>query len=254
MLVLGAHLVWDQRFGEGWTDDDLWGLGERAARDLLFGTVRAEAERYRCRIAAWIVANEVLDEFGPRTDVPWQATIGPSDVPEAFHLVHEADPEATLLLNDFGYETDDEFTSAAGKREATLAYLDELLGQGVPVHALGIQAHLQASRFLDAFHAGSYRAFLSDVAGPGATRPRHRRRVPRVRRRRARRAGRGGPGHVRAVRPVHLAPGGLPARGRRGPPPVAVRRAAPAQAGLPRAAGALAEAPARGAWRVPPRC
>ena len=24
-LVLGAHLVWDEGFGEGWTEEDLWG-------------------------------------------------------------------------------------------------------------------------------------------------------------------------------------------------------------------------------------
>ena len=27
-LVFGAHLVWDEGFGEGWTDDDIWGLDE----------------------------------------------------------------------------------------------------------------------------------------------------------------------------------------------------------------------------------
>lgn len=28
-LVIGAHLVWDEGFGEGWVMDDLWGLDER---------------------------------------------------------------------------------------------------------------------------------------------------------------------------------------------------------------------------------
>src|SRR3712207_4308039 len=28
-LVFGAHLVWDEGFGEGWTDDDLWGISEK---------------------------------------------------------------------------------------------------------------------------------------------------------------------------------------------------------------------------------
>jgi endo-1,4-beta-xylanase len=42
--------------------------------------------------------------------------------------------------------------------------LDGLLRDGVPVHALGIQAHLHGDRFAERFDAGAYRAFLSDVA------------------------------------------------------------------------------------------
>jgi endo-1,4-beta-xylanase len=39
MLVLGAHLVWDNGFGEGWTDDDLWGMNQQQARDLILETI-----------------------------------------------------------------------------------------------------------------------------------------------------------------------------------------------------------------------
>jgi hypothetical protein len=45
--VFGAHLVWDEGFGDGWTDDDLWGMTEQQARDVLFGTIQAEVARYR---------------------------------------------------------------------------------------------------------------------------------------------------------------------------------------------------------------
>jgi endo-1,4-beta-xylanase len=164
MLVLGAHLVWDEGFGDGWTDDDLWGIDETRARDLLFGTAEAVAQRYRGRVAAWIVANEVLDGGGLRTDVPWYQTIGPSYVAEAFEIVRDADPDALLILNDYGFETDDDDTSAADKRAATLAFLDELLDADVPVQALGVQAHLLAEDFADAFDPDAYRAFLSGVA------------------------------------------------------------------------------------------
>ena len=73
--VFGAHLVWDEGFGEGWTDDDLWGMTEQRAREVLFGTVQAEVARYRGRVKAWSVANEVTDPMtgdpnGLRDDVP----------------------------------------------------------------------------------------------------------------------------------------------------------------------------------------
>jgi endo-1,4-beta-xylanase len=167
MLLFGAHLVWDEGFGEGWSDDDLRNLEEDEARRLLFGTAEAVVDRYRGRVAGWIVVNEALDSFGVRPEVPWYGTIGPSYVEESFRLAREADPEATLVLNDFGYETDDEFNSAADKRAVTLEYLDELIGAEVPVDALGVQAHLVAGSFADGFDADAYRRFLSEVADRG---------------------------------------------------------------------------------------
>jgi endo-1,4-beta-xylanase len=167
MLTLGAHLVWDEGFGEGWTEDDLWGLDEEAARDLLFGTLQAVVERYRGRVAAWIVANEVFDAFGMRAEVPWYGTIGPTYVAEAFYLARQADPDALLILNDFGFETDDEFSLAADKRAVALQVLDELLDDDVPVDALGVQAHLTSGGFAERFDAEAYRRFLAEVAARG---------------------------------------------------------------------------------------
>src|SRR3954470_5483200 len=34
-LVLGAHLVWDEGFGDGWGEDELWNLSAQEAKDLL---------------------------------------------------------------------------------------------------------------------------------------------------------------------------------------------------------------------------
>src|SRR5919107_1530602 len=45
-LVFGAHLVWDEGFGEGWTDDDLWGMDEETARSLILDTVETVVGRY----------------------------------------------------------------------------------------------------------------------------------------------------------------------------------------------------------------
>ena len=171
MLVFGAHLVWDEGFGEGWTEDDLWGLERAEARKLLFGTVRAVVRHYRGRVDAWSVANEVTSPEGKggfRTDVPWYNTIGPSYVAEAFHIAHRQDPHALLVLNEFGFETVNEFGDQPGpRRRATLQVIDWLLGKGVPVHALGIQAHLLADRFAERFHPASYRRFLDEVADRG---------------------------------------------------------------------------------------
>jgi endo-1,4-beta-xylanase len=167
MLVFGAHLVWDEGFGDGWTDDDLWGMKPRAAKDLIHTTIDSVVRRYRGKVAAWSVVNEAIDTSGVRTNVPWYSTIGPSYIADSFRIAQAADPSALLVYNDYGYETDDDGDSAADKRAATLDVLDELLADGVPVHALGIQAHLHAAHFARAFDADAYRAFLSEVAARG---------------------------------------------------------------------------------------
>jgi len=171
-LVIGAPgLVWDEGFGEGWTDDDLWGMSRHRASHVLFSTVRAIVRRYRGRVVAWIVCNEVTDpegKHGLRTDVPWYNTIGPHYVAEAFHQAHEQDPDALLLLNEFGFDTVNQYGDRPGPRQrATLQVLDHLLANNVPVHGLGIQAHLLATDFAERFHRRQFRHFLREIADRG---------------------------------------------------------------------------------------
>jgi endo-1,4-beta-xylanase len=171
-LTIGAHLVWDEGFGDGWTEDDLWGLEKHDAQKLLYGVIRKEVGHYKGRMNAWIVANEVTDPEGDphgfRTEVPWYQTIGPSYIGECFHLAKEGDPKALRVLNEFGFETVNEFGDQPGDRQrATLKAIDKLLSQGVPVQALGIQAHLLADQFSSRFHEKAYRAFLKEVADRG---------------------------------------------------------------------------------------
>lgn len=169
-LVFGAHLVWDEGFGAGWTGNDLRGLPEREARTLLFDTVGHVVRRYRGRMAAWVVANQVTDPQGRnglRTDSAWYQTIGPSYVADAFHIASEHDPQADLVLNEGGLETATSSSDLAARRGATLKVLDTLLGAGVPVDSLGIQAHLRAEDFSDRFSPRSYRRFLQDVSDRG---------------------------------------------------------------------------------------
>jgi endo-1,4-beta-xylanase len=171
-LVIGAPgLVWDEGFGDGWTDDDLWGMSRKRASHVLFSSVRAMVRRYRGRVVAWIVCNEVTDpegKHGLRTDVPWYNTIGPHYVAEAFHQAHEQDPQALLLLNEFGFDTINQYGDRPVPRQrATLEVLDHLLAHDVPVHGLGIQAHLLATDFAERFHRREFRHFLREVADRG---------------------------------------------------------------------------------------
>ena len=172
-LVFGAHLVWDEGLGEGWAEGELFELSEQEAREILFGTLEATVRRYRGRMAGWIVVNEIVangdeGERGMRTDYPWYQTIGREFVAEAFHLARANDPHATLVLNEFGFETVNEFGDRPEpRRRNALKIIDELQRQNVPLDAFGVQGHLQADHFKQRFDTKAYRRFLAEIADRG---------------------------------------------------------------------------------------
>src|SRR3954469_16780598 len=107
-LLFGAHLVWDEGFGDGWNTDELFQMSAAEARALLFGVIEPTVQRYKGRVAGWIVVNEGIDPEGRngfRTEYPWYQSIGPGYMAEAFHRVRAIDPAATLVINEFGFET-----------------------------------------------------------------------------------------------------------------------------------------------------
>jgi endo-1,4-beta-xylanase len=167
--VFAAHMVWDSGFGEGWTEDELWGLPTAEARSLLYGTIDAEAARYAGRAKAWVVANEVIshnrvDANGFWEFVPWHSTIGPTYVEEAFFHARQHDPNAILVINDFGFEVG---STATGRRTNILKAIDHLQSVGADVGALGVEAHLNYQGFARNFKPAEYRSFLSQVAARG---------------------------------------------------------------------------------------
>ena len=82
----------------------------------------------------------------------------------AFNAAAEAAPETTLIYNDFGLEYDT--PQDERKRAALLNMLEGLKAKGTPIHALGVQAHLNAS-LNQRFNPAKYRQFLQDVADLG---------------------------------------------------------------------------------------
>jgi endo-1,4-beta-xylanase len=176
MLVMGAPgLVWDDGFGNGWGPNYsysiIWGLKKHHAEKLLYGIVKRTTHRYRGRIAAWIVANEVTDpegKHGMRTEFPWYQTIGPGYLAESFHIAHEEDPHADLLMNEFGFETVNQYgDTAAARQRAFLQVVDKLLHHNVPITGVGIQAHLLAPHFKERFHTRHYLKFLKEISDRG---------------------------------------------------------------------------------------
>jgi endo-1,4-beta-xylanase len=89
--------------------------------------------------------------------------LGQDYIELAFRTAHAADESAMLVYNDYGLELDIEWHKA--RRERVLQLLRDLLRSGTPVHALGIQSHLEWGA--GPFNASKFRAFLDEVAALG---------------------------------------------------------------------------------------
>jgi endo-1,4-beta-xylanase len=95
--------------------------------------------RYRGRVAAWDVVNEVVaDRGGPLRDTAFSRRLGAGYIGEAFRIAHEADPGALLFYNDYGAE------GLGDKSDRVLALVSGLVARGVPIHGVGLQMHLRA--------------------------------------------------------------------------------------------------------------
>jgi endo-1,4-beta-xylanase len=118
--------------------------GPRASRDELLQRMRDHIHtvvgRYKGRIRAWDVVNEAIADRGTNVLRPslWLEIIGPDFIAKAFEYAHEADPDAILRYNDYGLED-------PAKRRKLITLIRSLQQQGVPVMAIGSQAHVSVS-------------------------------------------------------------------------------------------------------------
>lgn len=141
--VRGHNLCWHQGlpswFQAAVTADN--------ARRLFIHHIEVVAGRYRGQIHSWDVVNEAIEPADGRADglrrSPWLELIGPEYVELAFQTAAQADPTARLTYNEYGIELDTAEQST--KRGQVLLLLRRLKARGVPLHAVGVQSHLDAS-------------------------------------------------------------------------------------------------------------
>ncbi len=161
--VHGHALVW-HRSMPAWAVQQLLETPDWTLIQRFFALV---VPRFTPAIGSWDVVNEPF-AIGPRADglreTPMLKAFGPGYIRRAFEEAHSLAPKARLYLNEFGLLYD--FPQSAAKRGALLRLLADLRAQGVPVHGLGIQAHLELAR-IDAFDAVGVAAFLDAVAALG---------------------------------------------------------------------------------------
>lgn len=136
----GHPLVWHAAMPD-WA---LQALRAGQADTMLTNHIRLLGGRYAGHVNSWDVVNEaVRPEDGQPAglrDTPWLRALGPGYIEKAFVLAHATDPSARLVYNDYNIEYE------PAKADAILNLVKKLKDQGVPLHAVGLQSHLWASR------------------------------------------------------------------------------------------------------------
>ncbi|MBU6461942.1 MAG: endo-1,4-beta-xylanase [Bradyrhizobium sp.] len=107
--------------------------------------------RYRGEIPSWDVINEPLAEW-PENESSfrpsiWARRLGADYLTIALRQTALADPGAQLVLNE--YDIEFKGPRFAARRKALIALLRSLRDRDVPLHAVGLQAHLFADRAID---------------------------------------------------------------------------------------------------------
>lgn len=137
LKMRGHTLCWHNQT-PGWFFKDA--QGNEVSKEVLLQRLRdhiqAVVGRYKDRIYAWDVVNEVIDDNDAKyfRDSPWYKICGEEFVAKAFEYAHEADPNAVLFYNDYNTEN-------PGKRERIYRMVKQLVDAKVPIHGVGLQAH-----------------------------------------------------------------------------------------------------------------
>ncbi|MEV0163305.1 endo-1,4-beta-xylanase [Nonomuraea fuscirosea] len=135
--VRGHTLVWHNQLPAWLTSGVADGsIDATELRKILRDHITTQVRRYKGKIRAWDVVNEVVEEDGTMRQTLWLTHLGPGYIADAFRWAHKADPHAKLYINDYNLEWN------APKIETTLALVKELRAQGVPIHGAGFQGHL----------------------------------------------------------------------------------------------------------------
>ncbi|GAA1810332.1 endo-1,4-beta-xylanase [Planosporangium flavigriseum] len=139
-LVRGHVLLWHNQLPDWLTSGVADGtISDAQLRALLHKHVTDQVTHYKGRIWQWDVANEFFTDGDASTlnagDF-WVAHLGPGIIADAFRWAHQADPTALLFYNDYNIE------GVNAKSDAVYTFVRDLRAHGVPIHGVGLQAHL----------------------------------------------------------------------------------------------------------------
>ncbi len=179
-LVRGHTLIWNDN-APAW----LKKLSSREIERVFDEHIERVVGRYAGQLHSWDVVNEPFwpmdRKAGGWRDGPWFAAMGSAYVERAFRRAASVDPKAKLTLNEAQCDNDGDWGRSI--RPLLRGLVDRLRDSGAPLHAIGLQSHLQSEfprnypdfrTYVDGFGAKGLEVYISefdvnDAAFPSET-------------------------------------------------------------------------------------
>lgn len=140
MPVRVQHLLWgDDKWLPDWLKQGNYTKPE--LMEIIHSHIATVGSRYKGKVREYTVVNEAFSRkllTGGNKDW-WGERLSEEYIDNAFRWAREADPNAILILNDFGNETEGEISNLMYN------YIKAAKARGVPIDGLGMQMHIDAA-------------------------------------------------------------------------------------------------------------
>jgi endo-1,4-beta-xylanase len=137
MFIVGHTLVWHNQT-PAWFFQNEAGVpnSPQAQIERMRAHIEGVAGRYKGRVHAWDVVNEVIDNDGSYRPTTWVKAVGNGDelVKAAFRFASQYAPGAELYYNDFN-------AWRPAKRDGIVRMVKMLQSEGIRIDGVGMQGH-----------------------------------------------------------------------------------------------------------------